>query len=61
LRGSGTSFGYPEISRVAGEMEDYLEESGCDGAVLGRLIDALRVAATGDDDLRSRSGDKAVK
>lgn len=50
LRGSGASFGYPEISRVAGEMEDYLEGSGCDVVVLGRLIDALRVAATGDDD-----------
>ena len=58
LRGSGATFGYPEISRVAGEMEDYLEGSGSDVAVLGRLIDALRVAVTVDDDLIQRSGDK---
>jgi chemotaxis protein histidine kinase CheA len=49
LRGSGASFGYPEITRVAGDLEDYLEEHGCDATVLGRLIGALKAAVTGDD------------
>ena len=52
LRGSGGSFGYPEMSRVAGEMEDYLEGSGSDATVLGRLLGALRAAVTGDEDAR---------
>ena len=50
LRGCGASFGFPEITRLAGEMEDYLEGSGSDVAVLGRLMGALRSAVTGDDD-----------
>ncbi len=58
LRGSGGTFGYPEISRVAGKLEDYLEGSGRDVAVLGGLIGALRAAVTGNDDLIPRSGDK---
>ena len=50
LRGSGASFGYPEISRVAGEIEDYLEGSGTDVTELEPLVGALKDAATGDDD-----------
>ncbi|MDP7651132.1 MAG: Hpt domain-containing protein [Rhodospirillales bacterium] len=50
LHGSGASFRYAEISRVAGEMEDYLEGSGSDVAVLGPLMGALRASVPGDDD-----------
>jgi hypothetical protein len=33
-------------------LEDYLEGSGRDVAVLGSLIGALRAAVTGNDDLK---------
>lgn len=44
LSGAAGTFGYPELSRLAGEVDDALIEDGrADAAQLSELIEAVRV------------------
>lgn len=48
LSGAAGTFGYPELSRLAGEVDDALIEDGeADGAQLAALVEAVRVLTCG--------------